>query len=266
MISGASRDRALRRRLAELCGHLPLALRIVGARLAARPQWSLGDLVDELADEHNRLGALHVEGSAMSVRAALDVTYRALGPTLAETFRMTGVFPGPRLGPYAMAALCDTEAADARKRLWALAGSFVVTEISKDVFVLHDLVRIHARELATAELSGDLREAALRRLLRYYVVCAEAARIWLSPATPDRDGEGPSYPDIERPPMESPQQAADWLEQEWPNLVAVAEAGALISPQEDLVRLARIVSDFSSGSRGLTGPHLWSAGFHLSDV
>jgi DNA-binding SARP family transcriptional activator len=263
MLSGASRDRALRRRLAELCGHLPLALRIVGARLAARPQWSLGDLVEELTDEHTRLGALHVE-SDMSVRAALDVSYRALGPTLAETFRMAGVFPGPRLGPYAMAALCDTEAADARKRLWALAGSFVVTEISRDVFVLHDLVRIYARELAVAELTAEYRESALRRLLRYYVVSAEAARIWLNPTAPDRDG--PSYPDLERPPMESQQQAADWLEQEWPNLVAVAEAGAVISPQEDLVRLARIVSDLSSGSRGLTGPHLWSAGFHLTDV
>jgi DNA-binding SARP family transcriptional activator len=263
---GASRDRALRRRLAELCGHLPLALRIVGARLAARPQWSLGDLVEELTDEHTRLGALHLEDADMSVRAALDVTYRALGTTLAETFRMAGVFPGPRLGPYAMAALCGTEAGDARKRLWALASSFVVTEVSKDVFVLHDLVRIHARELAAAELSEAGRDDALRRLLRYYVASAETARIWLNPAAPDRDGEQPSYPEIERPPMESPQQAADWLEREWPNLVAVAEAGALISPQEDLVRLARIVSDFSSGSRGLTGPHLWTAGFHLSEI
>ena len=266
MMGDGGRDRALRRRLAELCGHLPLALRIVGARLAARPQWSLGDLVEELTDEHTRLSALHVEGPDTSVRAALDVTYRALRPTLAATFQMAGVFPGPRLGPYSVAAMCSTDAADARKRLWALAGSFVVTEISKDVFVLHDLVRIHARELATAELSRADREAALRRLLRYYLVAVEAARIWLNPNAPGRDDADPSYPDIERPPMESPQQAADWLEREWPNLVAVAEAGALADAQDDLVRLARIVSDFSSGSRGLTGPHLWSAGFHLSDV
>ena len=264
-MTGTGRDRALRRRLAELCGHLPLALRIVGARLAARPQWSLGDLVEELTDEHTRLEALHIEDAAMSVRAALDVTYRGLEPTLAATFRMAGVFPGPRLGPYSVAALCSTGAAEARRRLLALAGSFVVTEISKDVFVLHDLIRIHARERAGSDLSRDERDAALRRLLRYYLVAVEDARMWLRPNGTERDGAGPAYPDIERPALSSPQHAADWLEQEWPNVVAVAEAGAFADAQEDLVRLARLVSEFSSGSRGLTGPHLWSAGLHLAN-
>jgi hypothetical protein len=259
-------DRALRRRLAELCGHLPLALRIVGARLAARPQWSLGDLVHELTDEHTRLSALHVESDDTSVRAALDVTYRALTPSLAATFRMAGVFPGPRLGPYSLAALCSTDVADARRRLLALAASFVVTETSRDVFVLHDLVRIHARELAAVEISHAERSAALGRLLRYYLVASDEARMWLNPNASGRDEKLPDYSEMTRPVMTSAQDAADWLEQEWSNLVAVAEAGADSDAEDDLVHLARIVSDLSSGSRGLTGPHLWLAGFHLSDV
>jgi DNA-binding SARP family transcriptional activator len=259
-------DRLLRRRLAELCGHLPLALRIIGARLAARPQWSIDDLVHELTDEHTRLGALHIENS--SVRAALDVTYRALTPTLAATFRMAGVFPGPRLGPYSVAALCSTDVADARRRLWALATSFVVTETSKDVFVLHDLVRIYAGELAGTELTESERVTALRWLLRYYLVTSYDARQWLVPSAGDQD-KMPVYDEIQRPPMTSAQEAADWLDLEWPNLIAVAEAGANVNSaeaQEDLARLGRIVSDFSSGSRGLTGPFLWAASFHLSDV
>ncbi|HEU5109659.1 MAG TPA: BTAD domain-containing putative transcriptional regulator, partial [Micromonosporaceae bacterium] len=117
-------DRVHGARLAQLCGHLPLALRIVGARLAARPQWSLADLAAELTDEHTRLTGLDVEGNDTSVRAALDVTYRAMLPSLAGTFRLAGMFPGPWLGPYAIAALCAIDLAEARARLRMLASSF----------------------------------------------------------------------------------------------------------------------------------------------
>jgi DNA-binding SARP family transcriptional activator len=257
-------DRMLRRRLAELCGHLPLALRIIAARLAARPLWSLDDLVAELVDERTRLSALNVEGTDTSVRAALDVTYRALQPTLAATFRMVGLFPGPRLSPHSVAAVCGTDVTDARKRLWALAASFVVTETSKDVFVLHDLVRIYAAELASIEVAEADRSAAVRRLLRYYLVTSGLAREWLNPVQRDHDSlDIPGYPEVHRPAIESVQDAAGWLELEWDNLVAVAEVGGTANAQEDLVRLGRIVSDFSSGSRGLTGPRLWSAGVAL---
>jgi hypothetical protein len=256
-------EAALRGRLAELCGHLPLALRIVGARLAARPQWSVGDLVEELADEHTRLGALDVEGTDTSVRAALDVTYRALQPALSGTFRLAGLFPGPWLGPHAVAALCSIDVADARKRLRDLSASFVVTEISRDVFVMHDLVRIYAGELAAAELAEADRAAGLRRLLRYYLLAAGTARNLLNPAAA---ADLPDYPETQCPVLKSAQDAATWLEREWPNLTAIAEAGAAADAQDDLLRLARIVSDVSSGSRGLTGPHLWLAGFHLAGV
>jgi tetratricopeptide (TPR) repeat protein len=37
------------------CGRLPLAVRIAGARLAARPHWPLTRMADLLADEHRRL-------------------------------------------------------------------------------------------------------------------------------------------------------------------------------------------------------------------
>lgn len=61
-------------------------------------------------------------------------------------------------------------------------------------------------ELATAELSEAGCAAALRRLLRSYLVAAATAWVWLNPNAPDRDGDGPSYPDIEPPPTRSPQQ------------------------------------------------------------
>lgn len=244
--------RTLRRRLAELCGHLPLALRIVGARLSASPQWSVADLVDELADERSRLGALDLEDADTSVRAALDVTYRSLRPDLAATVRMLGLFPGPRIGPYAVAALSASDLADARRRLRSLAASFVVSETSRDIFVMHDLVRLHARELADIELSEVDRSAAKQRLLRYYLVNAERARHHLRAGEDNGEldenhGSGP------RPPMDSAHEALAWIEQEWPNVLAVVEAGLEEGAGEDVVRLARMASDFSQGTRAFGG-------------
>jgi DNA-binding SARP family transcriptional activator len=255
LIAGApaeGRDRELRRRLARMCGHLPLALRIAGARLAGGPRWSVADLVAELADERRRLSALDLEDPATSVRAALDVTYRSLDKELADLVCLLGLFPGTRIGPYPAAALCGIDVDTALRRLRTLAASFVVTEASREVFLMHDLVRLHANELAEVELSELDRVAARRRLLRYYLVGADLAHRQLLP-----DNRNPAlaeqYPDTPRVPVNTPGEAVDWVEQEWTNLLAVVESGLDSGQDEEIVLLARMASEFAEGTRTL-GP------------
>ena len=62
--------------LVALCDHLPLALRIVAARLATHPQWTIRYVGDELADEQERLYGLATEDAEISVAAALRLSYR----------------------------------------------------------------------------------------------------------------------------------------------------------------------------------------------
>jgi len=237
------RERELRRRLAQLCGHLPLALRIIGARLAGGPQWLARDLVAELADERRRLSALDV------VRAALDVTFRNLRQDAASTLARLGLFPGPRIGPYPVAALCGIDLDEARDRLHALARSFVVTETHRDVFVMHDLVRLHTNELAATELSDVDRMASRRQLVRYYLVGAELAHRWLANSAGDVVGEL-DVAGVPVPELATARAASDWLDQEWANLVAVVELGAG-EDDEALVALARLASDFTAGTRAM---------------
>lgn len=63
--------------VADRCGHLPLALRAAGARLAARPHWRLARLADRLEDEGARLDELAI--GDLAVRPRLDSCYRGLG-------------------------------------------------------------------------------------------------------------------------------------------------------------------------------------------
>lgn len=62
-IAGRDRVKAQKqdaRRIADLCDNLPLAIRISGARLAARPHWSLARLADRLADAPHMLDELRL--------------------------------------------------------------------------------------------------------------------------------------------------------------------------------------------------------------
>ncbi|CRK61227.1 FIG01039348: hypothetical protein [Alloactinosynnema sp. L-07] len=229
-----SDDRAHRSRLARLCGYLPLALRIAGARLAVSPQWSVGDLVAEMSDERTRLGALDLEDADTSVRAAFDVTHRALDPAHADTLRALGAFPGQWVSPYAVAALCGIGLTAARARLRALAGSFLVTELDRDMYGMHDLVRLYARELAE-----DGTEP-LRAVLRYYLLAADLCRRHLRPVDDDLDAPW----DLPTPEITDRDGALTWFEREWPNLLAVAAAGADAGLHAEVWRLARMAGDF----------------------
>ena len=61
------------RQLAELCGGLPLALRISAARLAARPHWQIAELVTRLHNEAGRLDELAHHG--LELRASIGLGY-----------------------------------------------------------------------------------------------------------------------------------------------------------------------------------------------
>ncbi|MFF7360139.1 BTAD domain-containing putative transcriptional regulator [Streptomyces sp. NPDC008125] len=136
------------RRLAELCGGLPLALRVTAARLAGRPQRTLAGMAEELADERGRLARLDVDD--VGVSAALRLTVQQLPPDAAHVLARLGHHPGGHFDRYTCAALAGTGPAAASAALERLGSAHLVTETAPEHWVLHDLVRLYARDLDPA--------------------------------------------------------------------------------------------------------------------
>ncbi|MGI5447571.1 BTAD domain-containing putative transcriptional regulator [Streptomyces sp. CA-243310] len=164
------------RRMAELCGGLPLALRVAAARLAQRPGCSLGAMTAELSDETRRLSLLDVEDTG--VRAALHLTLQQLPPQVSRQFAHLGRHPGTHVDRYAAAALAGTDPATAETSLERLTAAHLVTESTPGRWTLHDLVRLYARSL---EAGSD----ALKRVLDHYIATALAAMTAAEPGNED---------------------------------------------------------------------------------
>ncbi|MCB5906527.1 AfsR/SARP family transcriptional regulator [Streptomyces pinistramenti] len=135
------------RRIAELCGGLPLAIRVAAARLADQPDRSLSAMSAELSDESRRLGLLDVEDTG--VRAALRLTVRRLPADAAQHFAYLGRHPGAHVDRYTAAALAGTDPAAAEAALDRLTAAHLVIRAAPDRWTLHDLVRLYARGLDT---------------------------------------------------------------------------------------------------------------------
>jgi DNA-binding SARP family transcriptional activator/tetratricopeptide (TPR) repeat protein len=166
------------RYLVRLCGGLPLAVRIVGARLAARGHWLLSTLVARLADDRRRLNELTY--GDLDVRTSLGLSYRGLPPRAKVLLRRVGLLDAPSIPVWAGAALLDTdlgEAADLFERLVDAQLLDVIEPGTADGvrYGCHDLIRACAREFATAEETAGQCEAALGRAFGGWLALAEQA-------------------------------------------------------------------------------------------
>jgi DNA-binding SARP family transcriptional activator len=161
------------------CGHLPLALRIAGARLAARPHWSVQQLADRLTDEANRLDELRY--GEMGIRPSISVTYDSIGEEARKLFRRLALLDMPVFSGWMSAALLDQPLEVAEDLLDELVSAQLIEVATSGSglecqYRFHGLIRVFARErLAAEELASD-RHEALERALGALFYLAEEAR------------------------------------------------------------------------------------------
>ncbi|WP_319693457.1 AfsR/SARP family transcriptional regulator [Streptomyces sp. ME19-01-6] len=155
--------------LVGLCGYLPLALRVCAANLIGSRHRRIADLTRELR-EGNRLAALNIAGERRpAVQGAFDLSYAALPAAERRLFRLLSLVPGPDVTAAAAGALIGAEEKEAERLLDHLAARHLVSAHQPGRYRQHDLLRVYARDRAEQEDGDEEREAALRRLLVWYL-------------------------------------------------------------------------------------------------
>jgi DNA-binding SARP family transcriptional activator/tetratricopeptide (TPR) repeat protein len=216
-------------RLIDLCARLPLAVRVAGARLAARPHWAVGQLAHRLDDERRRLDELAVDD--LEVRAGLAVGFRGLSPPAQLAFRALGCLDPPVLTALTVAALLDIGLDEADDLVEEITDARLLDVVGADGpctrYRMHDLVRLYAGELAREDAEGirTTVTGALTALLRLVEHLAHqlpvaTPRLYHPEGLPERTEHWAAT--IDRVDLRR------WFDNEEPALIAAVERAAAL--------------------------------------
>jgi len=205
--------------LVELCGRLPLAIRIAAARLRSHPAWDLPHLVRRLRDQQHRL--VELEAGQRSVTVALDLSYQDLDADVQRAYRLLGLHAGTCIDAYAAAALVDRAMPATGRLLEQLLEAHLLEEPVPGRYRFHDLTRAHAAHTATGDETERAARGAVDRLLDYY---RHAAAVAMDAAYPYERERRPRVPPVRTPVpvLSEPAAALGWLDGELANLLAAA--------------------------------------------
>ncbi|MEU8657221.1 helix-turn-helix domain-containing protein [Actinoplanes philippinensis] len=139
----------------ELCGRLPLALRIAGNRLMSRPHWTVRHLADRLSGEHRRLDQL-IAGD-LRIAAAFSLSYTQLSPQARRLFRRLSLAPGGDFDASLARALDPADPEGIEDALDELVELSLLQAHVDGRYRFHNLIRLFARERLAEEEAAEPR-------------------------------------------------------------------------------------------------------------
>ncbi|MEU5400192.1 tetratricopeptide repeat protein [Streptomyces sp. NPDC005963] len=206
--------------IVEHCAGMPLALAIMAARIAQRPQ-ALAGLVRELRKADTRLRSLDLGTEDLSVRLSLETSHNLLSETAVELLWRLAVYPGPTISWEALRALEPVGADGVGIVIDELIRMSLVTEPKFERYALHDLVRVYVDE--STSRSDHERAGVVERVLRFLLHNAWACDRKLDPARRLPIGEAPDLQVVDPPQVID---AMSWFEEEYSTLIAAVDLAA----------------------------------------
>jgi tetratricopeptide (TPR) repeat protein len=158
--------------LAQLCGYLPLAIRVAAALLSDRQDWTIDHLLNRLRDERGRLRLLkRPDDPDFDVEAAISLSYNLLSAYHQKLFRSLGCLP---------TQFWHISAA----QMWKISNNQEVDDLI-GYFINHNLLNNHIAVIGLGENPGsaysmhDLtRLFAMNRLLENADEAREALQLY----------------------------------------------------------------------------------------
>jgi tetratricopeptide (TPR) repeat protein len=210
-------DLAGARRVAELCGHLPIMVALAARRLRTRAAWTVGDLSE-------RLTVLDTESSP--VRARLELSYRSLPSARQRVFRLLSRHPGSDFTAWSAAALVGHPVTETESMLEALLDEHLLQQETAGRYRFHDLLRRLGHDMTEAEDTPEQRREALHNCVGWYLHTADAAWQALEEGRRRRFDLLPYSATAPVPTFATYADALAWCEDECANLVAAVHAAA----------------------------------------
>ena len=228
--------------LLDACAGLPLAIRICAARLVTRSGWTIRAMAGRLHDEHRRLDEMRA--GDLAVRASFEVSFTSLHPSSdkqgidpARAFCLLGLWQGSSISSAAAAALFGVPEYSAEDALEVLVDTHLLESVAADRYRFHDLLRVYAAERCADDLPAAERDAAVTRLLTWYVRTADAAATAVAPQRYNIPLDALTGDDAPLLSLATSEEALAWYDDERANILAATRQASASGRHEIAWRL-----------------------------
>ncbi len=149
-------EREVAARIVQYCGCLPLAVRIAGARLAAKPHWTLSYFARQLAEDGGRLDEL--THGTLNIRASIERSYRRLSSAAQLLFHRLGHTDGPGCITLAETSALTIHCPQLMDAIEELVDTRLLEVVERGpssmvAYHMHDLVWLYANEQGSHRVS-----------------------------------------------------------------------------------------------------------------